>query len=98
VALCAPHGFRTIFATGGMSSGLEVAKAVALGASAGGIARKALQALESGGKVGALRFFDQIELELRAAMLLTGSQNLRALGKAPRLLGGELRDWLALDA
>ena len=44
------------------------------------------------------RFFDQVETELRAAMLLTGSQNLRALAKAPRLLGAELREWLALDA
>jgi len=96
VALCAPHGFRTIFATGGISSGLEIAKAIALGATAGGIARKALQALENGRNAGALAFFDQIELELRSAMLLTGSQNLRALAQAPRLITGELRDWLAL--
>lgn len=96
IALCAPFGFRTIFATGGISSGLDIAKAIALGASAGGIARKALQALESGGRAAALSFFDQIELELRAAMLLTGSRNLRALAKAPRLVSGELRDWLSL--
>ena len=96
VALCAPHGFRTIFATGGIGSGLEIAKAIALGASAGGIARKALQALEQTGKAGALAFFDQIESELRATMLLTGCQNLRALSKAPRLITGELRDWLSL--
>ena len=66
VALCAPHGFRGIFATGGISSGLDVAKAIALGASAGGIARKALQALEAGGKAGATAFFEQIEAELSA--------------------------------
>jgi isopentenyl-diphosphate Delta-isomerase len=97
VALCARHGFKTIFATGGIGSGLEVAKAIALGASAGGIARKALQALESGGKAGALAFFDQIETELRSTMLLCGARNLRALQKAPRLVSGELRDWLALE-
>lgn len=98
VALCAPHGFRTIFATGGVSTGLDIAKAIALGATAGGIARKALQALETGGKAGALAFFDQVEAELRAAMLLTGSHNLAALAKAPRLISGELADWLALGA
>jgi isopentenyl-diphosphate delta-isomerase len=98
VALCAPYGFRGIFATGGISSGLDIAKAIALGASAGGIARKALQALETGGPEGARAFFERIETELRAAMLLTGSRNLAALGRAPRLLGSELAEWLKLGA
>jgi isopentenyl-diphosphate Delta-isomerase len=96
VALCAPHGFRGIFATGGVSSGLDIAKAIALGASAGGIARKALQALESGGLEGARAFFERVEAELRAAMLLTGSRTVSALSKAPRLIGGELGEWLKL--
>jgi isopentenyl-diphosphate Delta-isomerase len=96
VALCAPHGFRGIFATGGIQSGLDIAKAIALGASAGGIARRALQAVEAGGRPGALAFFDRIETELRAAMLLTGSRNLKALAKAPRIITGELTQWLAL--
>jgi isopentenyl-diphosphate delta-isomerase len=96
VALCAPHGFRTIFATGGVSSGLDIAKAIALGATAGGIARKALQALEAGGKDGAIAFFDRVEAELRAAMLLTGSHNLAALARAPRLISGELAEWMRL--
>jgi isopentenyl-diphosphate Delta-isomerase len=98
VALCAQHGFRGIFATGGISSGLDIAKAIALGASAGGIARKALQALETGGKSGAIAFFEQIETELRTAMLLTGSRNLAALARAPRLVTGELADWLKLGS
>ena len=46
---------------------------------------------------GALAFFDQIEIELRSTMLLCGARNLRALRQAPRLVTGELRDWLALD-
>jgi isopentenyl-diphosphate Delta-isomerase len=96
VALCAPHGFRGIFATGGISSGLEIAKAIALGASAGGIARRALQALETGGLDGARAFFDRVEAELRAAMLLTGSRNLAALRRAPRLVTGELAEWTRL--
>lgn len=96
IALCAPHGFRGIFATGGIGSGVEIAKAIALGASVGGIARKALQALENGGRDGAVTFFEQIELELRTTMLLTGSRNLRALAQAPRIITGELAEWLKL--
>jgi isopentenyl-diphosphate delta-isomerase len=96
VALCAPHGFRGIFATGGVGSGVEIAKAVALGASVGGIARRALQAVEAGGKAGGVAFFERIETELRATMLLTGSRNLKALAQAPRIITGELAQWLAL--
>jgi isopentenyl-diphosphate delta-isomerase len=89
------HGFATVFATGGMQNGLDIAKAIALGASAGGIARAALQALEAGGPSGARRFFDAVEAEIRATLLLTGSANLAALRQAPRVLVGELKDWLA---
>jgi len=95
VAWVHSHGFETVFATGGVHTGLDIAKAIALGASAGGIARSALQALERGGPGGARRFFDGIEAELRAALLLTGSASLVALRQAPRIIVGELKDWLA---
>jgi len=88
------HGFQTVFATGGLQTGLDIARAIALGASAGGIARAALQALEKDGPSGARRFFDGVEAELRAALLLTGSADLTALRQAPRVLVGELKDWL----
>jgi isopentenyl-diphosphate delta-isomerase len=90
----ARYGFETIFATGGVHNGIDIAKAVALGASAGGIARGALQALENGGPTQARRYFSQIEAELRTALLLTGCSNLAGLRSAPRLIVGELRDWL----
>jgi len=95
VALVARHGFDTVFATGGIASGLDIARAIALGATVGGIARASLQALEAGGREGALAFFDRIEAELKAAMLLVGARNLAALKKAPRVIRGELADWLA---
>lgn len=91
-----PLGFETIIATGGIQNGLEIAKAIALGASAGGIARRALQALENGGRAGALEFFTGVEAEIRTAMLLTGSKDLSALRAAPRVITGELREWMAM--
>src|SRR5262249_27339750 len=90
---CAPAAFDTVFATGGIQSGLEIAKAIALGASAGGIARAALKALDQGGRAGAIDFLSRVERELQSAMLLTGSANVAALRRAPRILSGELRDW-----
>src|SRR5262245_37405591 len=94
VALIARHGFETLFATGGIRSGLDIAKAIALGASAGGIARSSLKALESGGREAALAFFDGIEAELRTAMLLVGARNLATLRAVPRVIVGELKEWL----
>jgi isopentenyl-diphosphate delta-isomerase len=95
VALLAPLGFDTLVATGGIGSGLDVARAIALGASAAGIARPVLRALSAGGRAGALAYLDGVENELRAAMLLTGSADVAALRRAPRVVVGELTAWLS---
>lgn len=94
VGALAPLNLDTLIATGGVSSGLDVARAIALGATACGIARPALKALTSGGRAGAVDFLKSVETELRTVMLLTGSQNVRALRRAPRVLGSELKAWL----
>ncbi len=99
--LCASRArprFKTIIATGGVSSGLDVAKAIALGASAAGIARPVLQAFVEGGRAGALAFLDGIEAELRAAMLLVGASCLEGLREADVLVGPRLAQWEALAA
>jgi isopentenyl-diphosphate delta-isomerase len=88
--------FETIIATGGVKTGLEAAKAIALGANAAGIARPVLQALVAGGREGALAFLDQVEAELRAVMLLVGAGSVRSLRKAQVLLSGDLPRWAAL--
>lgn len=92
VAGAAP--FETVIATGGVSSGLDIAKAIALGATAGGIARPVLQALMSGGRAAAERFLEGVEAELRAAMLLVGAKDLASLRQAPKIVTGELRAWV----
>jgi isopentenyl-diphosphate delta-isomerase len=94
VAWMARAGFETVIATGGISTGLDVAKAIALGATAAGIARPVLQALTSGGRAEAERFLDGVEAELRAAMLLVGAGSLTELRTAPRIVVGELSAWL----
>jgi isopentenyl-diphosphate delta-isomerase len=94
VGLMADVGFETIVATGGITTGLDVARALALGATVAGIARPALKALHEGGRAGVMDYFDHVERELKATMLLTGSIDLASLRKAPRMLVGELREWL----
>ncbi len=93
VALLAPLGLD-IIATGGVGSGLDIARAIALGARVAGIARPALRALHEGGRAGAMTFFDTVEAELRTAMLLTGSRDLASLRKVPRVITGELALWI----
>lgn len=86
-----------VIATGGIRRGLDVARALALGATAAGIARPALQALREGGRAGAEKFFDGIERELRSVMLLCGARTVRDLARAQRVISGPLRDWLQRD-
>lgn len=85
---------HVVIATGGIQSGMDIARSIALGASAGGIARHAYQAYVDGGEASAHAYFEGVEAELRAAMLLTGSATVAELQRAPKILTGELRDWL----
>jgi isopentenyl-diphosphate delta-isomerase len=94
VALLAPLGFEAIVATGGIVSGLDVARALALGASAAGIARPVLKALHAGGRAEALAFLDSVEAELRTAMLLTRCAVPADLRSVPRVIGPSLREWI----
>lgn len=94
------HGLRDtglgIIATGGVSNGLDIARAIALGASAGGMARPFLMAWNQGGYEGALQFARETLHEVRVAMLLTGCADIPALRRAPRLLGPNLQRWATL--
>lgn len=95
VAATAAAGFETIIATGGVLTGSDVARAIALGASAAGIARPVLQAHRKGGRAGAEAWLEGVERELKAIMLLTGSADVAALRRAPRVIIGELEKWMA---
>jgi isopentenyl-diphosphate delta-isomerase len=88
--------FKTIIATGGITTGLDIARALALGAHAAGMARPVLQAFVAGGREGTIRFLEGVEAELRAAMLLVGARDVASLRKAPAVLGPQLRRWMKL--
>lgn len=82
----------TVIASGGVEHGLDIARAIALGADIGGFARAVLLHFFDDGHEGAVRFIRTLEHELKMAMVLTGSADLAALRTAPRLLGPRLRD------
>ena len=92
-----PFWARLVFAeTRSLKNEVFIESAIALGASAGGIARSSLQALEAGGRAGAVAFFERIETELKTAMLLVGAKDLDGLRRAPKLVRGELAEWMKM--
>lgn len=94
VRYCVDAGLTTI-ATGGIRTGMDVARAIALGASCAGIARNVYQAFLEAGVDGARGFLLQVERELRSIMLLCGAKTIEELQQTPRVIVGELVDWLA---
>ena len=82
-----------LIATGGIRTGLDAAKALALGATLVGVARPLLQAaLEGDGAVDGwiAQFLD----ELRTALFLSGSRDLGSLRNKPRVILGSTRAWI----
>jgi len=82
-----------VIASGGIRNGLHIAKAIALGARAAGLALPVLRSAAIGRR--SLR--DMLSLlleELKTAMFLTGSRDLEELTKAPLVITGELCQWL----
>jgi isopentenyl-diphosphate Delta-isomerase len=85
----------TLIASGGIRTGLDVAKALALGADIAGLALPFFRAQQAGGYDGAERFLDELVGGLKKAMVLTGSRRAAELREKPKVITGELKDWLA---
>lgn len=84
-----------VIATGGIRSGLDIARAVALGADLAGMALPFLApALESEDALD--RAVGTTLQELRVAMFLTGSRNLAALKQARAYISGRTREMIEL--
>jgi isopentenyl-diphosphate delta-isomerase len=81
-----------IIATGGLRTGLDAAKALAMGASAGGMASKMLKPAT----VSADAVVEALEIaiaEMKAAFFLTGCRDLGAMWKSELVLSDELLSW-----
>jgi isopentenyl-diphosphate delta-isomerase len=85
----------TLIASGGIRTGVEVAKVLALGASLGGMALPLFRAHQQGGVEAVRVALETIVTTLRTVLLLTGSKTPLELKKRPKVITGELKDWLA---
>lgn len=82
-----------IIASGGILDGTHIAAAISLGATCGGVANAVLrEATESADAV--KEKLTVLKEELRAAMLLTGSKDLKALAGTRHVILGETRQWV----
>ena len=76
-----------------MRNGLHAAKAIALGASAAGIALPVIRWYSKGGKKLVKQELEKMIHELKTAMFLTGSKNIQSLKGANIVVTGELASW-----
>ncbi|MCA9712415.1 MAG: alpha-hydroxy-acid oxidizing protein, partial [Myxococcales bacterium] len=74
-------------------TGLDAARAVALGASAAGMAAQVLKAHKAGGYEGAKQFLQRVVMTVRSVMLLTGARTVEQFHRVPRHLGPALARW-----
>lgn len=82
-----------IIATGGIRNGLDVAKAIVLGADLCGIALPVLRAQAFGGKDAAKNYLEKVIKELKIAMFLVGAKNIKELKKKKFVALGKTKEW-----
>lgn len=86
-----PHAGR-VLASGGIRTGLDVAKSIALGAESAGLALPFIRAVVHGGEEAAYGLTQDLAGVLRTAMVLTGSRTVADLRAAALLRTAAFRD------
>ncbi len=74
-----------LIASGGLRTGMDLAKSIALGASLGGMALPFVKAVMLGGCEAALEQIDTVSMVVRTVMTLTGCSTIEQLKNAPLL-------------
>ena len=82
-----------VVSSGGIRSGLDAAKAIALGADAVGMALPALKGAYEG-QDALVQMVERFNESLRIAMFLVGASNIEELKNSSLVIKGETKDWL----
>ena len=84
-----------VIATGGLRSGLQMAKAISLGADICGIALPFLRILSAEGISGVEAYVESLKSDFRHALFLTGCRNVAELQQTRVILGPRLKEWVS---
>ncbi|MBX7099802.1 MAG: type 2 isopentenyl-diphosphate Delta-isomerase [Myxococcaceae bacterium] len=84
----------TLVASGGLRTGLDMARAMALGADLGGAALPLFRAQQQGGVNGVKRALELLVTSLRQVLALCSVRTVAELRRRPFVVTGELKDWL----
>lgn len=82
-----------VIASGGIRSGLDAAKAIALGATMAGIALPVLEAAGQGYR-SVIKVIERFNEALKTAMYLAGAETLDDLKNSQVIIMGRTREWL----
>jgi isopentenyl-diphosphate Delta-isomerase len=80
-----------ILASGGIRTGIDVAKVISLGAKLAGLALPFIRAEKRDGQECILREIDKIAWDLKTVMVLTASENISALSRAGLIIDSRIR-------
>jgi len=80
----------SILASGGLRTGMDVVKSIALGAVAAGLALPFIRAVTTAGVDGGIAFVERLRTVLLNAMVLTGSRTVADLRNVPTVLSPQL--------
>ncbi len=85
-----------LIASGGLRTGIELAKTLALGATLGGMAFPFLVEYERGGFEGVVSLIERLILELKTTMFLVGAKDIPSLKRSNIIIKGLTGHWLEL--
>ncbi len=87
-------GKALLFASGGLTNSLDIAKSMALGASMAGMAGLPLYYVLHLGVGALIDRLNVIEKEIRTTMLMVGAKNIQELQQVPLVVTGKFGEWL----
>jgi isopentenyl-diphosphate Delta-isomerase len=82
-----------VIASGGIRSGLDIAKSFALNAKLASVSQPVLETAVKGPEE-TQELLSRLIAELQNAMFLVGAENIEALAKVPLIIRGKTSDWL----
>jgi isopentenyl-diphosphate delta-isomerase len=85
-----------IIGSGGVRSGLDIAKLIALGAHAGGMAIPFLFTVQENTIEQTIAFIEEVAYQIRIACFLTGCKNITELKTAPLLITGKTAETMKI--